>query len=217
MRPYVSIDIETTGLDPETCQILEIGAIIDDWTSPVEKLPRFHCYVTHKQIKGEAYALSMHFDILRAIAERRTGRTFLKPYEVGKAFAAWLTENHIDPKKVFAAGKNFASFDLAFLRNLGAYDCPFKEAVNFHHRFLDPGNLLFDPALDHDGPPDSKTCMQRCGLPGDVKHTALEDAEAVVKMIRFVVSRHIAPSPDYYPYEIVDRMPAPSGPGKLGL
>ena len=26
--PYVSIDIETTGLDPETCQILEIGAVL---------------------------------------------------------------------------------------------------------------------------------------------------------------------------------------------
>lgn len=45
--------------------------------------------------------------------------------------------------------------------------------------------MLFDPAIDHDGPPDSKTCMERCGLPGDVKHTALEDAEAVIHMIRF--------------------------------
>ena len=27
---YASIDIETTGLDPETCAIIEIGIILDD-------------------------------------------------------------------------------------------------------------------------------------------------------------------------------------------
>ena len=50
--PYVSIDIETTGLDPETCQILEIGAVFDNWTLPIRDLPTFHCYVVHKQIVG---------------------------------------------------------------------------------------------------------------------------------------------------------------------
>lgn len=121
MRPYVSIDLETTGLDPDNCQVLEIGAIIDDWVSPIEKLPFFHCYVVHKQIKGEPFALAMNWSILRMIAdwEKNPDCRFLKPHEVGRAFAAWLTKNLIDPKKVFAAGKNFASFDLAFLRKLG--------------------------------------------------------------------------------------------------
>ena len=33
--PYVSIDIEPTGLDPDTCQVLEVGAVADDWVKPI--------------------------------------------------------------------------------------------------------------------------------------------------------------------------------------
>ena len=41
---YISIDIETTGLDPENCQILSIGAVIEDTLNqlPFEELPTFH-------------------------------------------------------------------------------------------------------------------------------------------------------------------------------
>jgi len=42
---YVSLDIETTGLNPENCQVLEIGAVIDDGTTPIEDCPTFQCYV----------------------------------------------------------------------------------------------------------------------------------------------------------------------------
>jgi oligoribonuclease len=187
MRPYVSIDIETTGLNPETCQILEIGAILDDWKTPVEHLPRFHCYVVHKQIKGEAYALAMNAEILRRIAEPRKypEYLFLAASFVGERFAEWLQSVNIDPKdKVLAAGKNFAGFDLQFFNKLGENYAPFKDYVTFKHRVIDPGSMFFDPVIDLDGPPDSKTCMARCGLGGDVAHTALEDAEAVIRMVR---------------------------------
>ena len=48
---YVSIDIETTGLDPETCQTIQIGAGIEDTNNPlpIEDLPRFKCLVEHPQ------------------------------------------------------------------------------------------------------------------------------------------------------------------------
>ena len=48
--PYVSIDIETTGLDPESCQMLEIGAVWDDWTKPIDELPSYRRLVVHKEI-----------------------------------------------------------------------------------------------------------------------------------------------------------------------
>lgn len=214
-KPYVSIDLETTGLNPETCQILEIGAIIDDWVSPIEKLPRFHCYVIHKQIKGEPFALAMNAEILRLIANHEVHGhlQFLKPDQVGRQFAFWLAGNGIKGK-VLAAGKNFAGFDLPFLLKLSDYDCPFRDSVKFHHRCFDPGSMLFNPKLDLDGPPDTKTCMERCGIPGDVKHTALEDAEAVIKMIRF------ASTVQWTDRDLIqgvfDRMPG-NGPRKLGL
>ena len=42
---YVSIDLETTGLDPARCQILEVGAIYDDGIRYVDDLPIFHKYI----------------------------------------------------------------------------------------------------------------------------------------------------------------------------
>ena len=54
--PYVSIDIETTGLDPETCQTLEIGAVFDNWTLPIRELPTFHCYVVHQADHRHAHS-----------------------------------------------------------------------------------------------------------------------------------------------------------------
>ena len=56
---YVSIDIETTGLDPETCQILQVGAVIEDTQNllPLEELPKFNCIVEHPAYTGSPYAL----------------------------------------------------------------------------------------------------------------------------------------------------------------
>ena len=66
--PYVSIDIETTGLDPETCQILEIGAVWDDWTKPIDELPVYHRLVYHKEYRGSAYALAMNANLLKQLS-----------------------------------------------------------------------------------------------------------------------------------------------------
>ncbi len=198
-HPYVSIDIETTGLDPETCQILEIGAVIDDWTTPFKLLPKFRCYVNNGVITGQPYALSMHSRVLRAIAEGRTvvsghqhkgaggwvdheSVPIYHPDGVGGVFGAWLLSNRLNPyeKKLTVAGKNYGTFDHQFLKRLPQ----FTEHIKMHHRFIDPGNLYFNPDID-DIPPDTKTCMVRAGIEGDVAHTAVEDAMTVVKLIRY--------------------------------
>ena len=197
--PYVSIDTETTGLDPETCQILEVGAVIDDWTTPFALLPKFRCYVNNGAIAGQPYALSMHPKILRAIA---TGRTEFSGHQhnenggwredeevpiyhagrVAYIFEEWLRSNRLQPssKKLTVAGKNYGAFDHQFLKRLPQ----FTEYIKMQHRFIDPGNLYYDPSID-DGPPDTKECMVRAGIEGEVSHTAVEDAMTVVKLIRY--------------------------------
>jgi len=194
-RPYVSIDIETTGLDEDTCQVLEIGAVIDDWTTPFTLLPKFRCYVDHGTIVGEPYALSMHPKILRAIAtgSTREGQNVYKgwregdevpiytPETVTGIFINWLHSNrlHLGDQKIVVAGKNYGSFDHQFMKRLPQ----FGEYVRIKHRYIDPGNLYFNPATD-DGTPDMGTCMKRAGISGDVTHTAIEDALVVVKLVR---------------------------------
>lgn len=184
-KPYVSIDIETTGLDPDVCQILEIGAVIDDWVRPVEKLPIFHCYVINEPIIGEPYALHMHPEIFRRIADRVKlvdSYKFLYPEEVAGTFLNWLHDNKINPRKrhITSAGKNFASFDLQFLKKLPQW----SELIPGTHRCIDPGNLYWLPDADY-GLPSTKTCMRRANIEGIVAHTAVEDALVVVKLVRY--------------------------------
>jgi hypothetical protein len=200
MIPYVSIDIETTGLDPNTCQVLEVGAVIDDWESPIDELPTYHCYVVHEPIVGSAYALSMHPTILRRIAAREDGYRYLPAGDVGLDFCRWLCDHGQDPAKrrVSPAGKNFASFDRRFLRRLPDWD----QLVPMQHRSIDPGNLYWDPDQDR-GLPNTKTCMERAGIPGEVAHTAVADALVVVKLVR-IWHRRRRPYCEFVPFNLVE-------------
>jgi len=67
---YVSIDIETTGLDSETCQILQIGAVIEDTANPkpLDELPKFMCILEHETYSGQPTALSMNSWILKILS-----------------------------------------------------------------------------------------------------------------------------------------------------
>lgn len=173
---YVSVDIETTGLDPDTCQVIEFGAVLETGS----ELPSFHAYIVHPLYQGEPYALSMHPTIFRRIATREPGFLYLRPEELGPRFAYWLQEQGLPPgKSIQAAGKNFGSFDLQFLKRIHR----FEEFVRIAHRSYDPAMLYFQPGVDSKLP-DMKTCMQRAGIEGEVTHTAVEDARLVVQLLR---------------------------------
>lgn len=183
MIPYVSIDIETSGIDPNNCVILEFGAVIDDWKTPVEKLPTFHTYIKHWKLVGEPYALSMHSTLLLKIAECDDSIKYnpQPPFTTEKLlliqFAEWLRKQGLDPLKVQVAGKNFASFDLQFLNRLTGYG----NCVRFKHRTIDPAMFYWTPGEEV---PGTEECKKRAGLAGEVKHTAIEDALDVVRLVR---------------------------------
>jgi DNA polymerase III epsilon subunit-like protein len=188
--PYVSIDLETTGLDPQECQILQLGAVYDDGKHDVADLPTFCAYVSHERYTGQPYALALNAAILKrlsgATAEDYARGTIMRPDDVAGAFRSWLM-NHCgwDGKaSLTPAGKNFASFDKGFLEML----CDWKENVNLSHRCIDPATYYWKPESD-DKLPDSKTCMERAGIGNLVAHTAVEDALMVVRLIRIGVRR----------------------------
>jgi hypothetical protein len=187
IRPYISIDTETTGLDPENCQVIEFGAVIDNWESPIDRLPTFRCYIDHGIFRGEPYAMSMHPKIFRAIATRQTEVEIISPCELVSVFTEWLRANQFPfgpGNKMVVAGKNFGAFDKGFLDKFHHWNrLPMK------HRFIDPGNMFFIPGED-DGPPSTEECLRRAGLPPHVNHTAVEDALDVVRLIRFVRDSH---------------------------
>ncbi len=197
---YLSIDLETTGLDPSYCQILEIGAVWDDWQSKIEDLPRFHCYVVHEQVVGEYFALSMPSNqkILERIAKRYAPEnreySFFTPAQAMQELVAFTIARRYDAikygdtfPKLITAGKNFASFDDRFLMTLPGY-----KDLQRHHRCVDPGMRFWDPRIDK-VPPDTKTCLQRAGILTEVAHDAISDALDVIRLVRNSVNLSVPP------------------------
>lgn len=178
---YVSLDLETTGLPWQWCQILEVGAVWDDWKSPLDRLPRFHCYVVNDRIVGEPFALAMNVEILKRIANREKPENkdfqFLSPGCVMGKLKQFI-DAHCTHPKVIMAGKNYASFDDRFLGQL-----PGGEGLNRFHRCVDPGMRYWNPRTDVT-PPGTEECLRRAGILTDVKHDAINDALDVIRLIR---------------------------------
>jgi len=181
---YVSIDLETTGLDFEKCDIIEFGAVVDDLKNPLplEELPRFHAYIIKNEYRGEPFALSMHPKIFRRIATKEEGYQYIYSQKLGKVFKDFLLENRYEERNskvsLNVAGKNFMGFDYQFLR----IHTDMPKHVTMRQRILDPAILYYEegdevlPSLSH--------CLERAGFEPNVAHTAVEDALDVVKLIR---------------------------------
>ena len=76
---YISIDTETTGLNPETCQLLSIGAIVENTEKklPFDEIPKFHCAILRGErdiLQGELYALNMNRDLIEKITHYSTAK-----------------------------------------------------------------------------------------------------------------------------------------------
>ena len=191
---YISIDLETTGLDPINNDIIEFGAVLDDLNNmlPLEQLPKFHAYICKEEYKGQPYALSMHPTIFRRIATKEEGYNYLYPNTLGKSFLNFLIQNgyELDEKNgkqikrtvINVAGKNFGSFDLPFLNN----KTNFSSSVKIRHRIIDPGILCLEKG--DKAVPGTKLCLERIGITKEVAHTTIEDALDVIQIVRAKLS-----------------------------
>ena len=186
---FVSIDIETTGLIPTKHMILEIGAVIGDFVTPVDQFSTFRRVICRELIVGHPYALDMNAALIKEIAHRSVGGYVDSCRQAYRDMKLWLLREGFpvtaDQRVKFtAAGKNFAGFDLPFLRGeigeVGEVSWDAEFVVK--HRVFDPGSLYFRHG--DDVIPDLATCMKRAGIEGVVTHTAIDDALNVVKVLR---------------------------------
>lgn len=106
---YIAIDLETTGLDPENCQVLSIGAVIEDTNDikPLDELPTFHGIIKRRNISGETYAINMNRDLIQTMNHymtaqdqdekndivQMTGMKFYEEEEIVQEFYYWLAQN----------------------------------------------------------------------------------------------------------------------------
>lgn len=118
---YVSIDIETTGLDPVNDQVLSIGAIIEDTDNPLsfEDSPKFHGVIKRNRIEGGLYAINLNRELLETLNKyltttdqnekndivNMTGMDFYEEDEIVEQFYYWLVSNDlVDLSKVIGHG-----------------------------------------------------------------------------------------------------------------
>lgn len=184
---FLAIDLETTGLDPDNCNVIEIGMIVDDYTKPNNYVdcPKFHCLVRRQFYTGEPYALGMHKELFDKISRKlKTDYQILDFQDVHVKLFQFLAKNFDLDAKINLAGKNIAGFDIPFLRTLpnifvGSRFCSFK----YRHRTLDPAILYVQPGDAE--LPDLQTCWNRSKQPPmAVRHTALDDAWMVCQLLR---------------------------------
>jgi DNA polymerase III epsilon subunit-like protein len=87
---YISIDIETTGLDSETNQILSIGAVIEDTLNPIPfaQLPKFHAVIKRESVYGSIFALNLNKDLIQAMKDYSEANTDELKKELEESFGA---------------------------------------------------------------------------------------------------------------------------------
>ena len=179
---YVVIDIETTGLDEETCQLIEFGAVYDDQSLlQTSVLPTFHRYLYYDLYQGEPYAIWLnagYFEKRKKLGKEESYDNWVKPEDLLKEFYGWLDMIPYKPKKILVAGKNYKGFDEKFLSRLPGYD---ERA--WHHRHVDPA-MCFTNFRQDEEPPALDECLKRAGIKKSVAHTALEDAVDVAMLLR---------------------------------
>lgn len=200
---YVSIDIETTGLNREFDQVLQLALVVEDTDKTsgveVEDLPSWEGLIYHERLSGDPFALRMNSEIIDALCfdwdddapgpkvvdfrgrRIRVYRDLELAVDDALDFLAKAHDTKRGVARVIvkrgiyvAAGKNAASFDLPFIGGL------FKTC--FHHRVIDVGSV----ALGARGKLWGGNRIP--GLAdlhdGKVTHDALEDARVVVQLLR---------------------------------
>jgi len=210
---YVSIDIETTGLDPLSNNVLSIGAIIEDTSKklPYNECPKFNAIVLNKQLQGSPRAITMNKEVIsmigdylegtdevRTILNNNSGYKFYEEEEVVKEFYLWLYKNGLGQDQLYEGGRGGITIDGKTKpitlnvagKNFGTFDKLFlaelpwwQKLIRTRQRVLDPAILMVDWVNDT-SLPNLETCKFRADIQGVVTHNALEDAWDVIEVLR---------------------------------
>lgn len=160
---YVSIDIETSGLNPKVDEIFEMAAVIWD-DNDIMKCSTFHKYVYRSRIGGTPRALLInkkYIEMVELIDPKQLPKGWCWQRDLGSLFKEFL-----GVEKYFPLGKNYGSFDKQFLERLEGWP-----GHLLHHRTLDVGSLY----ATKEGIPSLYEISSPLLFPGE-QHTALYDA-----------------------------------------
>ena len=170
---YVSIDIETSGLDHDKHKVLSIGAIIEDTEKklPYEECPKFNAIILQNEITGSPRALTMNKEIIemigdylegtdfeRNIINTRTDYSFYEKDDVIKEFYKFLWCNgfsHLDSPSTHVNGKLTPIIDSKTKpitlnvagKNFGTFDKLFLQELPWWQKLIRTRQRVLDPAI----------------------------------------------------------------------
>jgi oligoribonuclease (3'-5' exoribonuclease) len=180
-KPYISIDIETSGLNIQKSKVLEIGAVYDDGIKNISDLDVYSVIIDWPFLDwAEIPALVLNKDLLVDIYNKKGNCK-----SPNDAFQGLI--NFIDKfkqnTKIQIAGKNVGSFDIPILLNNMSPEQSIKFKSMIQHRTIDVGSIYFhkfgyNASLDE---------INKYIDYKPVSHKALEDAINVVYAIRKIL------------------------------
>lgn len=184
---YLSLDLETSGSNPRRHQILEMAVVIENTRQPLPlaELPAFRRVVQHPEYVGTAGALALNARLLAELAQKTPNPERCTPEELLPQLHAFLVAQQFTPDAtgliaVTVAGKNVASFDLGFLKELPGWGT----LVRADPAMLDPAAFYLNWHKDS-RLPTMAVCKARAGFDDrEVAHEALADALDVVRLLR---------------------------------
>jgi hypothetical protein len=118
---YVSIDIETSGLNPDMNNVLSIGAIIEDTTKklPYEELPKFNAIVLQNIIQGSPRAITMNGNIISMMGEYLEGKDEVRELLNNNSGYKFFTEDEVVKEFYYFLDEN--GFGQGLINNSGGY------------------------------------------------------------------------------------------------
>jgi len=170
---YVSIDIETSGLNHDMNHVLSIGAIIEDTNKklPYEELPKFNAIVLQNNIQGSPRAITMNKEIISLMGEylegsnevreslnNSSGYQFYEEEDVIKEFYIFLWSNGfsaLDSLSAHVNGKLTPIIDSRTKpitlnvagKNFGTFDKLFLQELPWWQKLIRTRQRVLDPAI----------------------------------------------------------------------
>ena len=174
---YISVDIETSGLDSEKHKVLSIGAIIEDTEKklPYEECPKFNAIILQNEIIGSPRAITMNKEIISMIGEylegtdetkqnlkKHSGYSFHESDDVVKQFYYWLEINGLgyglmnsghygqskDGKWLPAINSATKPITLNVAgKNFGTFDKLFLQKLPWWQKLIKTRQRVLDPAI----------------------------------------------------------------------
>jgi DNA polymerase III epsilon subunit-like protein len=173
---YISIDIETSGLNPDMNNVLSIGAIIEDTTKklPYEELPKFNAIILQNNIQGSPRAITMNKEIItlmgdylecdnetRKLIEERSEYIFCEEDTVAQKFYDFLWVNgymmHMEVLKTIRVvdGSSLPMFNSQTPpitinvagKNFGTFDKLFLEQLPWWKKLIRTRQRVLDPSI----------------------------------------------------------------------